>query len=344
MQYIVNLFGSIIALLLMTLPVGAHHSGSIYDNERSVRLQGTVVKMKWANPHVYIDVKTKSDTGETVQWIIEGLPPTGMIANGWTRTSLVPGEEITFAGSPARNPDLRKALGHTFIKADGTLLEIRTTRRGDGPPPVDLPIPIVASDLSGRWATRWNPQVVSGFMRPQKLWSLTDKGLAAMESYNSSLDPGIDCVPEPSPYVMIWPSGKSLVISEELIVIRDELGVERFVNMMLDSHDGAVYSDQGHSIGWWEDGVLVVDTTHFEDHRRGLAFGGLASGRQKHLIERFELSPDHTTMQYAYWLEDPEYLAEPTTGELELVYRPDRPFVSEPCDLESARRHLSDSS
>jgi hypothetical protein len=70
----------------------------------------------------------------------------------------------------------------------------------------------------------------------------------------------------------------------------------------------------------------------------------LASGQQKHLIERFELSPDHTTMQYAYWLEDPEYLAEPTTGELELVYRPDRPFVSEPCDLESARRHLNDSS
>ena len=49
-------------------------------------------------------------------------------------------------------------------------------------------------------------------------------------------------------------------------------------------------------------------------------------------------------MQYTYWLEDPEYLAKPTTGELELVYRPDRPFVSEPCDLESARRHLNDSS
>ena len=61
-----------------------------------------------------------------------------------------------------------------------------------------------------------------------------------MESYNMSLDPGINCVPEPSPYVMIWPSGKSLEISEELVVIRDELGVERFVDMKVDSHAGAV--------------------------------------------------------------------------------------------------------
>ena len=111
MRYIVSLFGSIIALLLMTLPVGAHHSGAIYDSERKVRLQGTVVKIKWANPHVYIDIETKGDTGESAQWIIEGLAPTGMIANGWTRSSLVPGEEITVAGSPARVTRPEKSLG-----------------------------------------------------------------------------------------------------------------------------------------------------------------------------------------------------------------------------------------
>jgi len=341
-RYIFGILGPTVALLLVSLQVAAHHSGSMYDDERSIKFQGTVVKFKWANPHVYIEIETKNDTGENVTWFIEGLAPTGMVANGWTRMSLVPGEEITVTGSPARIPNLRKALGHSFIKADGTLLEIRTTRSGDGPPPVDLPVPLVAPDLSGRWATRWNPQVVAGFMQPQKSWSLTEKGLAAMESYNRSLDPAINCVPEPSPYVMIWPSGKNLEIAEDIIIIRDELGVVRSVNMKVDSHDGAVYSDQGHSIGMWEDDVLVVDTTHFADHRRGLAFAGLASGKQKHLIERFELSPDHTTMQYSYWLEDPEYLAEPTTGKLELVYRPDRPFVSEPCDLDNARRHLDE--
>lgn len=342
MRYIFGILGPIVALLLVSLQVAAHHSGSMYNDKRSIKLQGTVANFKWANPHVYIEFETKSDTGENVTWFIEGLAPAGMIANGWTRISLVPGEKITVTGSPARTSNVRKILGHAFIKADGTLLEIRTTRSGGGPPPVDLPVPIVAADLSGRWATRWNPKVVAGFMRPQESWSLTEKGLAAMESYNSSLDPGINCVPEPSPYVMIWPSGKSLEIGEDIIVIRDELGVERYVNMNVDSHDGAVYSDQGHSIGTWEDDVLVVDTTHFADHRRGLAFAGLASGSQKHLIERFELSSDHTTMQYSYWLEDPEYLAEPTTGKLEMVYRPDRPFVSEPCDLDNARRHLDE--
>lgn len=327
-------------LLLITVPVAAHHSSSIYDHERDLNLTGVVIKFKWANPHVYIELDTKNISGESVTWVIEGLPPAGMSGSGWTPQSLSIGDQVIIAGRPSRNPNRKMALGHSVTKVDGTRLEIPDLRSRRGPPPVDLPVPVLADNLSGRWATRWNPAVASGFLQARSLWSLTDKGIAAMDSYDSSMDPGNNCVPEPSPYVMIWPSGKSLEFAEELTVIRDELGVERHVHMGIDSHDGALYTDQGHSIGRWEDDVLVVDTTHFSNHRRGLAFGGLASGQQKHLIERFELLPNRSTMQYSYWLEDPEYLAEPATGKLELVYRPDLPFMSVACDLESARRYL----
>jgi hypothetical protein len=342
MASLLKLSGLIVTLVFITRPVAAHHSGAIYDHERSVNLHGTVTRLRWANPHVYIELETKNDTGESVQWLIEGLSPSGMSHGGWSRQSLVPGEQVIVTGSPSRNPDRNMALGHTVTKEDGTLLEIPSLRSRLGPPPMDLPTPIVANSLSGRWATRWNPGVASGFLRARMLWSLTDKGIAAMDNYEVSMDPAIDCVPEPIPYVMIFPSGKSLEITETVTMIRNELGGDRNVHMNIDSHDGANFTDQGHSIGWWEGEVLVVDTTHFADHRRGLAFGGLASGPQKHLIEHFELSPDKTTMQYTYWLEDPEYLAEPTTGKLVLVYRPDRPFVNEPCDLESARRYLDE--
>lgn len=161
-----------------------------------------------------------------------------------------------------------------------------------------------------------------------------------MDAYDSSMDPGARCVPEPIPYVMIFPAGKQIEIGDEISTIRDEVGMSREVHMTVESHDGARYSDHGHSVAHWEDGVLVVDTTHFSDHRRGLAFMGLPSGKQKHLVERFELNPQKTGMRYSYWLEDSEYLTEPVTGQIELVYRPDVTFVSEPCDIENARNHL----
>ena len=105
----------------------------------------------------------------------------------------------------------------------------------------------------------------------------------------------------------------------------------------IDLNDGAAVTHQGHSIGWWESDVLVVDTTHFTDHRSGNA-RGVRSGSQKHLVERFELNPDRTNLTYRFELDDPEYLAAPVTGELQAAYRPDLDFVPVTCNPEAARR------
>ena len=66
----------------------------------------------------------------------------------------------------------------------------------------------------------------------------------------------------------------------------------------------------GHSIGWWQDDTLVVDTANFEDHRSPYQIG-VPSGGQKHVIERYRLALDGTYMDAMYILEDPEYLARP---------------------------------
>ncbi|MGI9261206.1 MAG: DUF6152 family protein [Woeseiaceae bacterium] len=327
-------------LILISLPLTAHHSSSPFEDESTIRLQGTVTRVKWANPHVYIEAQTSDEDGETDVWLIEGLPPAGLRESGWSRDSLTVGESIVFAGYPARNATHRRMLGDSIIKADGTILAMPNAKDRSAIPPVDLEVPLVADDLSGRWRTRWDPRVASQFFAAQERWPLTDQGREAMATYNAFLDPATRCVPEPAPYAMIWPSGKSIEISDDQIRIRDELDIERIVYMNVDSHESADFNDQGHSIGWWEDGVLVVDTAHFAEHRRGLAFGGLASSRSKHLVERFELQPDRTALTYSFTLEDPVYLAEPVSGELTLVYRPDQPFMHEPCDIENAARHL----
>jgi hypothetical protein len=200
----------------------------------------------------------------------------------------------------------------------------------------------VPTTLEGHWITKWNPKTAIGFLRADTSWSLTEKGVAAMESYDSSQNPGNECVPEPVPNVMIWPNGKYIEIGDASVIIRNELGPDRRIDMLASDHSVGTDSESGHSIGWWENGVLVVDTAKFSPHRRGLAVGGLASGREKHLVERFALNRGEAILHYEFELNDPEYLAEPVTGDLDLEFRPDIPFVNEPCDLENAKIYLGE--
>ena len=100
-------------------------------------------------------------------------------------------------------------------------------------------------------------------------------------------------------------------------------------------------SVNGYSVGRWEDGALVVETTHYTENNSGLA-QGLASGSQKRLMERFELIDEGAGMRYSYVMEDPEYLAEPVSGDSTWDYRPDLSPDPVPCDLESAGRYLTE--
>jgi len=335
------------ALLIITLPLAAHHGNfAIYDVGRDFTLQGVVTKFEWANPHVYIQLETENDAEEGVVWIIEASSANTLTRLGWSPRSLAPGDQVIVAAHPPRNPDRQRALADSVLKEDGTFLSIRSESRDDVGVlaevelvVVDPSTPIVANDLSGRWLTRWDPDVGSQTLRPQTSWVLTDKGIAGVEGYDDSDNPYKDCIGQPVPFQMIWVYLTSIEIGEEVTLIRRESSADRTVYMNANSHDGVPYTNLGHSIGWWEDDVLVVDTAHFADHRTGNGWK-LPSGQEKHLVERFELSPDRTSLNYTFRLEDPEYLAESVTGTLELIYRPDLPMVDEPCDPVSARRYL----
>ena len=178
--------------------------------------------------------------------------------------------------------------GLTVIKGDGTLLNI--LRPGEEGAAGTSPTTFVADELSGNWETRTSLQVLSRYQQPEISWSLTDKGLAAVESYDElSMSPSNNCVPQLPPWIMLFPAVKRIEIGEEVTMIRSDEAPPRTVHMNLDSHEGAPYTNQGHSIGWWEDDVLVVDTAHFSEHRTGNS-RGLPSGRQRHHIERSELN------------------------------------------------------
>jgi hypothetical protein len=323
---------------LAAVPATAHHSLAPYDLEREITIRGQVTRLQWTNPHVYIYLETEDDSGAVVEWAIEGPVPGRMSKQGWSSSALSPGDRVTVVANPPRSAGRRTAYGQSVLKRDGTVLNIPGLADYSAltAPPAT---PFVANGLNGYWLVRWDPVLGGRFYQPQTSLPLTPEGVAAIESYNDSENPVNECVPEPLPWSMFFPSVQSIEIGDDVTTIRSESAVTRTVYMDGRSHDGAKYLDNGHSIGWWEGDVLVIETTHFAKHRRGNAWG-LPSGPRKHFVERFALNPAGTGLTYTFQLDDPDYLAEPVTGALEFVYRPDLPLVEVPCDRESARRHL----
>ncbi len=132
------------------------------------------------------------------------------------------------------------------------------------------------------------------------------------------------------------------VLEDRVLIHSDWLDAERVI--YTDGRSPApdqARSVNGYSVGRWEDGALVVETTHYTENNSGLA-QGMPSGHQKRLAERFELLDDGSGLHYSYTLEDPDYLVEPVSGESTWDYRPDLTPDPVPCDLESAGRYLTE--
>ena len=87
----------ILALISAVVPLSAHHSWPV-SFDRLVTVKGTVVEFRWANPHPMITLEVQTNDGRTEKWEIGGPAIIRMEANGWTKTTVKPGDVITGIG------------------------------------------------------------------------------------------------------------------------------------------------------------------------------------------------------------------------------------------------------
>ena len=119
---------TLLGILAMTAPMGAHHSNSGFDVEKIIELKGTVSEWRWTNPHTWIVITGVDDgAGGKTTWTAEGRPPGVLGRAGWSKNSIKFGESITIHCSPAKD-GTHMCLVARVTLADGTVL-------ANAPPP-----------------------------------------------------------------------------------------------------------------------------------------------------------------------------------------------------------------
>jgi hypothetical protein len=127
-------------LLLATTQVWAHHAFSAeFDSEKPLKLEGTLTKTEWVNPHAWIHIDVKKSDGSVEEWMIEGGTPNTLMRRGISRDSLKIGTQIVVTGYQAKDGSLR-ANGRDLTYPDGRKLFLGSN--GTGAPyekPTDKP-------------------------------------------------------------------------------------------------------------------------------------------------------------------------------------------------------------
>ena len=111
-------------LLMLTVPVEAHHSAtSFWHTDRTVEVEGVVKSVRMVNPHPELVVEVTASNGEKSDWYISGGGnASAMIRAGWTEDTLTPGMKVKVEGNPSRREGAQAMLAGNVTKEDGTVL------------------------------------------------------------------------------------------------------------------------------------------------------------------------------------------------------------------------------
>ena len=138
MQTKLVLVSAVVGLFVIggAAPLSAHHAFSAeFDASKPVKFEGTVTKMQWTNPHVWLYVDVKKADGKVENWAFEAGTPNVLFRRGFTKNALLPGTKIIVDGYQSKD-GTHRANGRDITFTDGRKLFLGSTGTGA---PYELP-------------------------------------------------------------------------------------------------------------------------------------------------------------------------------------------------------------
>jgi len=108
----------------------AHHAfAAEFDAKKPVHFEGTVTKMEWVNPHVWLHIDVKKPDGSVENWAFEAGTPNVLFRRGFTKQSLLPGTKVVVDGYQAKD-GLKRANGRDLTFSDGRKMFLGSSGTG----------------------------------------------------------------------------------------------------------------------------------------------------------------------------------------------------------------------
>jgi len=229
-----------------------------------------------------------------------------------------------------------------FIKEGAACAVVLALTLGYTTPPssaqsVDSHIP----DLAGIWDGSPRARPING---PTVPWGddnfpvLNERAIAYQEVWEEIVAPKYDCQPASSPAIQYDPYHMQVTQWPDRVMFRYEKD-DQLRTVWLDGREPKAtdFNVQGFSVGYYEDGVLHVTTTHFVFDIAGFDdYNGIPSSSQKVVTEQYWRDGDD--LRITLTVEDPLFLREPTSYSTRWVgaaagYK----LASYDCDPEASR-------
>ena len=116
------LFG--LGALIAASPGLAHHSAAMFDDKKSVTLEGVVKEFQYTNPHSWLLVDVKDKNGKVTTWGFEAEGPSTLQRAGIRPSELPVGTKLTITGRPMKD-GRPAAIWEYAVRADGKKLNPR---------------------------------------------------------------------------------------------------------------------------------------------------------------------------------------------------------------------------
>jgi uncharacterized protein DUF6152 len=88
--------------ILLTGSLSAHHSAAAEYVADMSSWKAVITRFSWMNPHTWVYFDATNANGVLTKFECEGSAPSGLVSNGWSRTTLRPGDKVTIKGYRAK--------------------------------------------------------------------------------------------------------------------------------------------------------------------------------------------------------------------------------------------------
>jgi len=112
------------ALIMIAAPNLAHHSAAMFEQTKTITVEGVVKEWQLTNPHSWLLVEVTGKDGKVVVWGFEAEGPSTLLRAGIKPSDLKAGTRLTITGRPMKDGQ-KAAIWESAVRADGKKLEPR---------------------------------------------------------------------------------------------------------------------------------------------------------------------------------------------------------------------------